>query len=207
MQIDDPEDPRLLRIHNARLIQRDIDQLLGICEFALLDGMVDQAEATAILTWLEAHRACLDTYPANILYDRLHRMLADKVLDSDEQGELLGIMLNIAQPRRADDTIVPSLLPLTQPAPIVTWASSTFCFTGVFDFGSRAECQQEVTLRGGINAGSITKKLRYLVIGNVGSEVWKHSSFGLKIAKAVEYRDQGARVAIIDEDHWTKHLA
>lgn len=38
MEVDDPEDPVLLRVHAKRLISRDIDQLLGICEFALQDG-------------------------------------------------------------------------------------------------------------------------------------------------------------------------
>lgn len=34
-KIDDPEDPRLLRIHAERLIQRDITKLTGICELYL----------------------------------------------------------------------------------------------------------------------------------------------------------------------------
>lgn len=36
--LDSPEDPALIKIHTDRLIIRDIEQLLGICEFTLRDG-------------------------------------------------------------------------------------------------------------------------------------------------------------------------
>lgn len=204
--IDDPQDPGLLKVHAARLISRDIDQLLGICEFALQDGYIDQGEAESILAWLNNHRACLDTWPANVLFDRLRILLADGVLDEDEQRDLLGIVMSITKPRTSEGIIVPSTLPIDTPAPDVLFEQHSFCFTGVFDFGPRAQCQSAITERGGIPAPGITKKLHYLVIGNIGSEVWKHSSFGNKIAKAVEYRDAGVPLAIISEDHWAKYI-
>lgn len=207
MSAIDPEDPRLKRIHADRLIKRDIDQLLGICEFALQDGLIDQSEAVAVLTWLNNHQSCLDTWPANVLYDRLRAMLADDVLDDDEQRDLLGLVLSIARPPLEDQAFAPSTLPLNSPAPAIIVPEHSFCFTGVFDYGSRAACHAAVTERGGVIANGVTKKLHYLVIGNIGSEVWKHSSFGNKIAKAVEYRDSGTSIAIVSENHWIEHLA
>ncbi|MFH1493771.1 MAG: BRCT domain-containing protein [Pseudomonadota bacterium] len=202
----DQEDLAILKIHADRLIRRDIDQLLGICEFALQDGHIDQGEAESILTWLNNHRACLDTWPANVLYDRLRTMLADGMLDGDEQRDLLGIVMSISMPRTDAGIIAPSTLPIDTPEPDIIFEQRSFCFTGVFDFGPRSKCQSAITERGGIAAPSITKKLHYLVIGNIGSEVWKHSSFGNKIAKAVDYRDVGVPLAIISEDHWTSTL-
>lgn len=204
--MNNPEDPSLMRIHADRLIRRDIDQLLGICEFALLDGHIDQIEAESILAWLNGHRACLDTWPANVLYDRLRTMLADGVLDGEEQRDLLGIVMSIAKPRTEAGIIAPSSLPIDTPPPELRFAQRSFCFTGVFDFGPRAKCHEAVIARGGIAADSITKKLHYLVIGNIGSEVWKHSSFGTKIAKAVNYRDSGVPLAIVSEDYWVSRL-
>ena len=69
--IEDPEDPRFLKIHAERLIQRDITMLTGICELYLQDGLISQDEAEAIFVWLRSHAGCLDTWPASILYDRL----------------------------------------------------------------------------------------------------------------------------------------
>lgn len=206
MRIDDPEDPRLQRMHAERLVQRDIDQLLGICEFALQDGCIDQTEAETILAWLNSRKACLDTWPASVLYDRLRVMLRDGVLDDDEQRDLLGLVMSIARPPSAAGTVAPSSLPINNPPPTIIIPERSFCFTGVFDFGTRAECQSAIQQLGGVISNGVTKKLHYLVIGNVGSEVWKHTSFGLKIAKAVDYRENGAPLVIVSEGHWVAHL-
>jgi NAD-dependent DNA ligase len=203
--IEDPEDPRLLKIHAERLIQRDITKLTGICELYLQDGHISQDEAEDIFVWLKNHAGCLDTWPANILYDRLRIMFADGALDSDEQKDLLSIIMNIGRPRTNDNLIVPTL-PINDPAPDVLFETKNFCFTGVFDYGSRSDCMAVTQQLGGIISKGVTKKLHYLVIGNIGSEVWKHTSFGLKIAKAVTYREAGAPIAVIAEPHWTKHL-
>lgn len=196
----------LLNMHAGRLVQRDIDQLLGICEFSLQDGYIDQSEAECLLEWLDNHGACLDTWPANILYERLVRMLGDKTLDVSEHDEVLCLIMSIAKPRTASGDTPPSTLPLDIPPPAVIIAAHNFCFTGVFEFGSREDCQSAVTQRGGNVLKGITKKLDYLIIGECGSEVWRHSSFGAKIAKAVEYRAGGVPIAIITETHWRKHL-
>lgn len=205
-KMPDSEDPRLLRIHAQRLISRDIDQLLGICELTLQDGLIEQHEAEAILTWLRNHRECLDTWPANILYDRLRAMLADSFLDDDEQRDLLGLIMSISKPRTEEGLVVPARLPLNDPPPPIIFEERSFCFTGVFDFGSRADCIEAISQRGGIPAKGITKKLHYLIIGNIGSDVWKHSSFGSKIIKAVDYRDNRVPIAIVSENHWSAHL-
>lgn len=188
-------------------IKRDIDRLHGICEFALSDGCIEPDEAKWIFEWLTAHAEILDTWPANILYDRLTAMLADGVLDQDEQRDLLDIVMQIARPTQEDGTRAASTLPLNAPPPPIEFSGRSFCFTGVFDFGSRAQCQAAVERLGGIVADGITKKLHYLVIGNVGSEMWRHSTFGSKIAKAVEYRDAGISLQIISETHWVASIA
>ena len=199
------DDDDLRRIHDKRLIQRELDELVGVCKGALFDGHISQLEADGLYDWLHANPHCLDTWPASVLYDRLHEMLRDGVLDSEEQHELLGLVSHIARPDR-DDGRPRSALPIDTPPPPITLEGHSFCFTGVFDFGSRAQCQQAVQDRGGIAVASITKKLHYLVIGNVGSEFWSHSSFGDKIAKAVDYRERGCPIIIVAEDHWVAHL-
>lgn len=206
MEIDDPEDKRLPLIHAKRLIQRDIDQLLGICEFALQDGHIDQGEAEAILFWLKTHNTCLDTWPANVLFDRLSTMLADGHLDDEEQGEILSTIMSISKPRQASNELAPTNLPVDDPAPVIIFENRSFCFTGVFDYGRRTECVDAITKLGGKEAGGITKKLNYLVIGNIGSEVWRHTSFGSKIAKAMEYRESGVPIAILSESYWTSQI-
>jgi hypothetical protein len=40
------------------------------------------------------------------------------------------------------------------------------------------------------------------MVGSVGNEQWRHSTYGTKIMKAVELREAGASIAIVGEDHW-----
>lgn len=201
----DPQDPILKTIHRDRLINRDIDQLLGICEFALQDGCIDQSEAESIYSWLQTRRESINVWPVSVLYDRLSAMLFDGRLDNDEQLELLDLVTKMTRPP-GEESSPASPLPLNAPPPEVVVNGSSFCFTGVFDYGRRAECESAVIKRGGIPISGVTKKLDYLVIGNIGSEVWRHSSFGSKIAKAVDYREAGARISIINEMHWRQFI-
>lgn len=199
-------DNDLEKYHARRLAQRDVDQLLGICEFALQDGLIDQIEAECLLDWLNNHPRCANIWPANILYERLVRMLNNQILDDDEQGELLALIMSIVRPPTLDRAVTPASLPLNSPPPEITFTNRRFCFTGIFEYGTRDDCINAVIKRGGEPTNGITKKLNYLVIGSLGSEVWRHSSFGSKIAKAVEYRDQGANLAILSESHWIRFL-
>lgn len=209
-------DYALRQIHADRIVKRQIDELVGLAKGALLDGVVGQNEAEGILGWLDANAGCLDTWPASVLYDRLRAMLADGVLDADEAGELLGLLMQIAAPAGVGlgggvgvgvgAAAAPSTLPLTAPAPEMIYPGRSFCFTGVFEFGSCSECHEAVMARGGEPAKGVTKKLNYLVIGSVGSECWRHSSFGTKIMKAAQYCEDGAGIAIVSEAHWVAHL-
>jgi hypothetical protein len=49
-------------------------------------------------------------------------------------------------------------------------------------------------------------RLRYLVIGSLGSSEWKHGSFGTKVEKAVKYKRTGLPILIINEKPWTNSL-
>jgi NAD-dependent DNA ligase len=198
-------DSDLRNIHSDRLIDREIDELTGLCKGAILDGSINHVEAEGIMNWLVAHSHCLNAYPANVLYERLRLMLADGLLDSDEEGDLLGLLLRFASPETPEGT-VRSALPIDEPPPPITIEGHSFCFTGNFDYGTRTECQAAVNSRGGLAVDSITRKLHYLVIGDLGSEFWKHSSFGHKISKAVEYRERGTPLIIVSEQHWEAHL-
>ncbi len=193
-------------VHGERVAKRQIDELIGICKAALFDGHIDQNEAEGILNWLNHHIECLDMWPANVLNDRLRKVLEDGVLDDQEERELLDLVMKIAKPDN-QGAITPTSLPFTSPIPEIEFSSRTFCFTGVFEFGSREQCKQAVIKRGGVCLDGVTKKLHYLVIGSIGSEHWQHSTFGAKIAKAVEYVEKGAGLYIVSESHWISKLA
>ena len=100
----------------------------------------------------------------------------------------------------------PNDLPFNQPVPELEWNGRLFVFTGTMAYGPRKDCQALVEEKGGLIGGSVSKKTHYLIVGSIGNEQWRHSSYGLKIMKAVELRDSGCPIAILGEDHWQRAL-
>jgi hypothetical protein len=52
---------------------------------------------------------------------------------------------------------------------------------------------------------SVRLQASYLVIGSLVSRDWKVSSFGLKILKALDYRER-CPIALVSEKHWESFL-
>jgi len=97
--------------------------------------------------------------------------------------------------------------PIDDPEPVITFPDRTFVLTGQFVWGARSRCEAAIIERGGLVAPSITRRTHYVVIGIHASRDWIHSAHGRKIEKAVEYRRTGIPLAIVSEEHWTKHLS
>lgn len=200
----------LIQAFRAQAVaDRQIDELIGIIKGVMADGMVHQGEVEFLIRWMESNAASLDAWPAKAIYPRLLAALADNNMDLDEEREIMDILLatvggNTA-PMRGELSDSTSL-PLTDPVPIITFSGQLFCFTGKFNSGTRDWCESQVSAKGGSPSGTITKKLHYLVIGEVGSRDWRHSTYGRKIEKAIEYNDSGGRIAILGEQHWFEQL-
>ncbi len=198
--------------HRSRIDRRAADALVGLAAGITADGIVNIAEAVFLKQWLEDNLAHLKDPVINVLYSRLACMLQDNALDVDESRELLDILrsfsgVRIERPKDGGTAAVtPTDLPFNSPVPDLIWDGRMFVFTGVMAFGPRKDCQALVEERGGLIGASISKKVHYLVVGSVGNEQWRHSTYGTKIMKAVELREAGASIAIVGEDHWQKML-
>ena len=208
MSINEHGQPRNRAFNAARLNDRKIDELVGVCKGVLADGVVDQAEAQFLQEWLETNREIADHWPANVLYQRISDALKDGVLDSDEEKELLEILLQITGGPSIRENVasMSSTLPLTKPDPGVIFERRKFCFTGKFVTGTRKEVQDIVLAKSGAVSKTPTKDTHYVVIGLIGSSDWIHSTHGRKIEKVVEMRNDGHDICIISEEHWVKHI-
>jgi NAD-dependent DNA ligase len=198
--------------HSARIDRRAADALVGLAAGLTADGVVTTAEAQFLQSWLRSNVVHLDDPVINLLYSRLSQMLQDQVLDADESLELLSILHSFAglpldAPKGASQAFVaPNDLPFNAPAPDLEWSGKVFVFTGVMAFGPRKDCQALIEDRGGLIGGGVSKKVHYLVVGSIGNEQWRHSSYGTKIMRAVELRESGVPIAIVGEEHWQRGL-
>lgn len=91
--------------------------------------------------------------------------------------------------------------------PEIEYQGKTFCFTGVFDYGSRKKCETVVTEKDGI-IGKVNLGLDYLIVGSDTSKSWAHQNYGRKIERALEIKHQrGDRPYIVHESDWIKSLS
>lgn len=199
------------RFFNAdRMDRRGADVLAGLAAGIAADGIVTFDEAQFLRQWIDTQLAHLDDPVINLLYQRINLMLQDGVLDPEESAELLDTLrgfagISVAGPStKAYNTLNP--LPLNRPEPEIVCDGRMFVFTGTMAFGPRRECERLVRERGADIGSGISKKVHYLVVGSIGNEQWRHSSYGTKILRAVELREQGSPIAIIGEDHWQRAL-
>ena len=194
------------RVGGDRITSRQIDELIGLARGLVADGKINQEEIEFLQKWLAANSAISDQPVVRVLFKRVTEVLADSVVDADEKAELLDTLGRFSNRHfELGETLKSTSLPLCDPAPILTFQGQRYRFTGTFNYGQRKHCEAAVVQRGA-EVGGITQKTNVLIVGVYATESWKHSSFGNKILKAAEWRDEGHRISIVSEEHWVSFL-
>ncbi|MDR0847869.1 MAG: BRCT domain-containing protein, partial [Propionibacteriaceae bacterium] len=111
--------------------------------------------------------------------------LADGVLTEEEKASILAV--------------IDSVLDVTEDGAEVVFDGRSFCLSGNFTHGSKAEVEQHITSRGGSILKSVTRKCDYVVVGELGSDAFSFGNFGAKVAKARELQDSGLPITVIPE--------
>lgn len=200
------DEQSISKVNNDRIKSRQIDELVGLARGLIADNVITQSEVEFLQKWLVANNEINDHQIVKTLYTRINEILADGIVDEDEKIELLDTLEQFAsRDFELGEILKSTTLPLCEPAPALTFANKIYCFTGTFNYGQRKHCEAEVIKRGGI-VGRLTKKTQILVIGEYATGSWKHSSFGNKILKAIELRDNGIPISIVSEQHWHSFL-
>ena len=196
------------RTFNTRpMADRQIDQLIGLAQGIVADGIVNKAEAETLQNWLRANQTTDNAYVSRLL-DQVERVLEDGVLDDDEGRELHDALMNWTGGGGGDgEESTTASLPL-DPAPrTVRIAGNIFVFTGTGVFGTRRMMQDATIRAGGTVERNITMQTSFVVLGTYVTPAWAHQSFGRKIEKAMESRDRkGTGVRIVHEEDWAQAL-
>ena len=188
-------------------LNQSCSELTGIAEGLIADRQLNDAEINFLNRWLEKHDVISCEWPGDVIHARIKAVLADGFVTEDERAHLIETLEMLIGGRldRLADAPKVNQLALDNIAS-VTFPDALFCLTGDFVYAPRPQCEAAIVSRGGKVSASVTKKLSYLVIGGLGSDEWKHGSFGTKIAKAIEYKRAGAPLLIVHEDVWASSL-
>ncbi|WP_291329971.1 BRCT domain-containing protein [Desulfovibrio sp. UCD-KL4C] len=208
---DDRDEALISRFNIAMRDDRDADELIGLCRGLLADGVVVEAEARFLLNWINEHDTCLCHWHGRILKERLEEYLADDVWTEEEQENFCELARKVVGVESVEGEAIPrsgaTTLPLTIPEPSMVFENEIFVVTGKFATGVRNKVADMITSRGGEVKSGVSKLVDYLVIGDLSSPNWKHSSYGRKIEKAIDLRDQGSEIYIVSEEHWSAQCA
>lgn len=193
--------------------QKSKAELLGLIKGILSDGVVVEEEATFLRNWIADHHDIRSEWPGSVLFDRIEAMLADRILDPEEQRELLARLCDFVELRERADSIALALeqaatrsmtceSPFDDPLPVVDHLGRTFVVTGDFACLKRKDVFSEIAARGGSVNNAVSKNVQYVLVGSLGSELWSNSGYGTKIERAIELRNSGISICLIPEKHW-----
>ena len=141
-----------VKFRQPEIAERQIDTLIGLCKGVVADGVVNQVEAEVLRNWLAANEITVRSNPVTYaLLERVDGMLRDDHLDAEESAELLHALRTFTGETPARGEFIPSTdLPLDSPAPRIMFEGRSFMCTGTFAFGTREQCKQQITDRGGM---------------------------------------------------------
>jgi len=191
----------------ANDMKRSLGALVGIAQGVLCDRKLADEEVQFLSAWLTQNDAIAAEWPGDVVHQRVRGALADGIITEPERAHLVQTLQQLiggALDDLAASTHVTDLA--FDDVPRVEFTGTRFCLTGEFVFAPREKCVAAIEQRGGTVSGGVTKKVRYLVVGGLGSPEWKHGSFGTKIEQAIRYKRDGLPIIIVHEDRWASSL-
>lgn len=198
---------------NELSVSRSIDQrnltkaantLLGVCSGIIADGVINDTEITYLRTWLAENKPVRSIWPGDVIGKRVEAILADGIVTEDERGDLLvcletltGCHFSSTGASSAEGPAIPF-----DDDPYITFQHKTFCFTGIFYFGTRAACERAVLKLEAMPVDRVSRTLDYLVVGSTVSPDWASTTYGRKIETAIKRQEDYGNPTIITEEQW-----
>lgn len=165
-----------------------IRELAKCCRGIMADGVVSDAELTALRQWINEAGWLRRYWPAGVLGARILDVLEPTNSDKKAREELGKLLSEIAEGLTEEDCATDC----DEPARIVYkdqfGIPRNFCFTGIFYFGTRARCWDAIHARGGATSECVSGRIDYLVVGGVCSPRWLKAASGTKLESARNLR-------------------
>ena len=199
---------RARELSTQRRVEQGLAEMVGLVRGVIADGRVSEGEAQRLSEWARENPEVATRYPANLLSRRLERIFMDGRVDGGERKRLAALLTQLAENPSGFGGGFPLAtdLPITQPAPEVSFEGQTFVFGGEMAYGPIHACEREVMERGGVADRTVNRRTNYIVIGMLAANDWGQSAFGGLIDSVVQYRSRGVPIAVVTEEHWTNAL-
>ncbi len=186
---------------------KELQVLMGICTGVVADGDVNAQEIGFLRSWLAENRGITGTWVGSQIYRKVQEITHSDTVSDEGRRSLLALLTSLTGVSFAETGCAqPEVVSIPFDEVDVIFAGRSFCFTGRFVFGTRAQCEKIVVAAGGDVCGNVTKSLDYLVIGTNIEPSWINTSYGRKIEAGIAARSSQGKLKIISEQRWTTFL-
>jgi DNA polymerase III subunit epsilon len=169
-----------------------MQELMGIVEGVIADDVLNELEIRSLMDWQIEHVYLFGNYPFDKIYNAMQAVLQDGIITQEEKDALLELLSNFTRPDIKGECNT------------FAFEKQTFCLTGNFMNGSKSDVETLIINKCGSIQSSVTKKLKYLVVGGAGSQDWKYGNYGTKVNKALELQESGLNIEILSEEELFK---
>lgn len=192
----------IMRMNASNIIKKAISEMQGIAAAVIYDKKVDDSEIKLISGWLAEHKDFYNQWPICDLAKLMYEILEDGIITQDERKQLYDFLVTFA----AGPKMPKHITGIFDEKPNIVFKGKTFLFTGKLAFGKRRTAEKAVIEQGGEILKGVSRKLDYLIVGELGSEAWSNGRFGTKIEQVIRYQKDGCPVKIILESDFVTHI-
>lgn len=178
-------------IYSSKTLQTQV--LQGIIKTITCDNRVTLDEINYLYTWLQENTSLRGSYPYDKIVHIVEYVVDKQRLTSDEERKLSDMFRNL-------------MTPVKKTCESIDFENKTYCLTGDFKHGSKSEIEELLNKKGLIKKSSVSSKVDYLFVGDLGSPAWKYGNIGGKIVKAQQLQDKGCKIKIISESNLFKEI-
>lgn len=166
-------------------------ELIDILTKMLEDNVITSNEAANLQYWMNENTEFSTEYPFNKLFPAIEEMIKDNVFTAEELKSLKELAEQIIDPVERYCCY----------EPIESLMDCHVCLTGDFAYGDKEAVNALIEKAGGIADESIKKRYtRILVVGSMGSPLWKTGNYGNKIQTAIGMIDDNKCIRIMKEE-------
>jgi hypothetical protein len=192
---------------SSNALEQSLQELRSIVTGLMADEKLSDAEIAFLDHWLQQHHVVANSFPGNIIHERIQDVLADGVVTMAERRYLVET-LNLLIENKLDD--LAGQVDIEElwfdEVEYIEFGNNSFCLTGNFIYGPVEVCEQAIEQRGGIVSRSTKTEPQFLVVGGLGVDEWRTGGLGVEIETALSLRKQGKKLKIIPEDSWAGQL-
>lgn len=178
---------------------KEINQFIGFLKGIAADDTINNIEFDKLRIELEKYKHLMVNWPMNIIGKRVMDIIKDNVVTTNELKDLCELVQDITGTKftKYGDAIGCATTLFNDK--IDSFSHENVCLTGKFISGTRMVIKNRILELGAISQDNVTLQTDILIIGNLGSRDWIHTSTGRKIEKAVQLKNEGQKINITTE--------